>query len=153
MFPGSIAAVLFSTEYLFLWWHPSFLSLIPCVFPYWLCSVLAPWHGCRPEHCATVGLEGCCKWLAREIKPWACQPTEGPQAQGSLLNYGVKGGLLLLTGNCHWPLHLDEKCRERDGCDSKTARERLSVLADISSQQQVLCNEGIQIYEDTASGA
>lgn len=30
-------------------------------------------------------------------------------------------------------------------------RERLSVLSDISSQQQVLCNEGIQIYKDKAT--
>ncbi len=38
----------------------------------------------------------------------------------------------------------------RDEWDSKTARERLSVLSDISGQQQVLCNEGIQIYKDKA---
>lgn len=145
-----LLSVLFSAECLFFWSHPSFLSLIPCVFPCWPCTVLAPWRGYRPEHCATGGLGGHCKWLAKVRKSWAYQPTEGPNALSDLQNYGMGGGRLSVTGNCHWPLHSDEERRERDEWDSKTAKERLSVLSDISSQQQVLCNEGIQIYKDKA---
>lgn len=72
---------------------------------------------------------GRCKWLAKVRTPWAYQPTERPKAQSGLQNYGMGGGPLSVTGNCHWPLHSDEKWGERDEWDSKTARERLSVLS------------------------